>query len=109
MRAGDLDRTIEIQTFTTTTDGVGKEKKNWTPLYTVRAKVTPVRGEERFAALQNTAAAEVKFKIRYREDISTLNRIVYEGRTYDIVAVMELGRREGIELMARTRGEQGTK
>lgn len=109
MRSGDLDRDIEIQEFTTQKNTFGEEIKAWTTLYNMRAKVTPVRGEERYAALQNTAAAEVKFKIRYREDISTLNGVLYEGRSYDIVAVMELGRKEALELMARTRGEQGTK
>jgi len=47
----------------------------------------------------------VTFKIRYRTDINTQNRIVFDGSNWDITDVRQLGRRDGLEIDATARSD----
>jgi len=106
MRAGRLDRRIIIQENTPTQNGVGSEVDSWSDLYVVWAEVIPVRGTERYAGSQDAAVIEEKFKIRYLKGITPKNRILYNGRIYDIKgAPLEIGRREGLEIQAKARAD----
>lgn len=105
MRAGRLDRRIAIQQNTPTANSVGQEKESWSDLHTIWAEVTPVRGAERYAVNQDAAVIEEKFKIRYVPGITPKNRIFYNNRAYDIKGVLEIGRREGLEIHASARAE----
>ena len=105
MRSGDLDKTIELQYAVTVQDAFGEPVETWATLATVAAKVQPQRGSERFTAEQVVGKAVVTFKLRYRTDLSVLNRIRYNSRDYDIHDVRELGRREGLEIDASARAE----
>lgn len=105
MRAGDLDRTIELQSVSTVQNSFGEPVETWATFATVAAKVSPQRGDERFTAQQIVGKAVVTFKLRYRTDVTVLNRIRYVGRDYDIHDVRELGRREGLEIDASARAE----
>lgn len=105
MRAGRLDRRIELQKNSPTQNTAGEEVDNWTELYTVWAEVIPVRGSERYASQQDAAVIEEKFRIRYLSDITPKNRILYNSRIYDIKGVLEIGRREGLEIHAKARAE----
>lgn len=105
MRAGKLDRTIDLQALTTTTDSFGEPIETWTTFASPAAAVMPNRGNERFTAQQVVGDAVVTFKIRYRTDVSVLTRIVYDGRNWDVHDVREVGRREGLEIDASARAE----
>lgn len=106
MRSGELDKSIAIQTNTPVQDAFGEPIDSWATTVTVAAKVMPTRGGERFTAQQYVGRTVVTFKIRWRTTPPTVkNRIVYDGRTYDITDVRELGRREGLEIDATARSE----
>lgn len=115
MRAGQLDRMITLQRKTETYSPSGAPIEAWSDIaYRRHAKYRPVRGDERFGA-QYVAKEQVEFTIRYSPDvadISPLDRIVYPARQdtnppentiFDIMAVHELGRREGLRIMAARR------
>lgn len=101
MRAGKLDRRIVLQAFTTTQDGYGEENESWSTFATVWAQVMPFTGRERFVADQVSGEADTRFRIRWRSDIDVTQRIVYDGDTYDIEGVIEIGRHEGLEILAK--------
>jgi len=120
VRAGRLDRRITIQRFTTTYSPSGHPEKTWTNLVSRRwAEVRPVRGEERFSVPQLAAKEQVEFRIRWGQAVADVNprdRIVYpavepgspaeeidETRLYDILAVHEIGRRDGLRIIAARR------
>ena len=105
MRAGRLDRIILIQRKTTSADSFGEPIETWATVATVWAEMVPVRGQERYAAMQQIAEIDTVFRIRYRAGITPLDRISYNSRLYDIKHVLEIGRFEGLELMTRTRAE----
>lgn len=121
MRAGRLDRLIDIQRKTSTQDPAGEPVEAWTNLVERRAaSMAPVRGDERFSNPQTIATGQVDFRIRYSAnvaDLSPLDRLIYpamsEGETdipptrvHDILEVREIGRREGLQIIAQRRPDE---
>ena len=105
MRSGRLDRRLTLQRKTATENDYGEPVETWTTLATVWAEKIPVRGSERYAAMQTVAEVEERFKIRYRTGLTPLDRVICDGITYDVQGVIEIGRREGWEILARGRAE----
>ena len=65
-----------------------------------------LRGDERWNAQQVVAGISCKYRIRHRDDVGPLDMLTdSDGREYDISAVLELGRKDGIELIVNARGE----
>jgi len=102
MRAGRLSRRVAIQSVAETLNAYGEPIKAWTTAYTVYAQVTPLRGDERALNQQLVSRADTKFRIRYNSDmtITTKYRLVFDGENYDITAILEIGRKEGWEILA---------
>lgn len=106
IRSGRLDKRITIQRKTLTDNDYGEPVETWADLITLWAIYLPARGTERFAAAQQIAEIDTVFRIRYRQGITVMDRIVYNERTYDIKAVVDMcGRKDGIELYAKARAE----
>lgn len=108
--AGSLNRTITLQTATKTQDlESGEELIDWTAItpVTLPAAWLPGNTREAYQAQQRLAAyIDGVFRIRYRERPSPENnRIVFDGRTYDLKPPIELGLREGWDIPAVARAE----
>lgn len=82
------------------------------PLASRWAEKRDVSDRERLA-LQSDApeiAAQIttRFRILWSADVASLNpkdRVVFEGRVFDIKAVKEIGTREGLEISAMARAD----
>jgi SPP1 family predicted phage head-tail adaptor len=96
-QAGQLDRRITIQTFTTSTDDFGEVIPSFTTLADVWAKVEEKRGTEGEDDNQIIASKVVEFFIRYRSDINEQMRIVYNGQTYKIEAILNADARKAFQ------------
>ena len=107
IRSGALDTQVEIRRRVLVQDDeTGEATEAFEPLATVWAQVLPVRGSEPFAASQRFAEAETRFRIRWRGDVSPLDEIRHDGRDWEVLAVIQFGgRREGLDLVAKTRAE----
>jgi SPP1 family predicted phage head-tail adaptor len=95
MDAGQLDRRITLQRATETDNGYATVQSAWVDLASVWAKLMPMSGAERLAALENAAFANARFLIRKSTDVADLNakdRLVYGSVNYDIANVREEGR-----------------
>jgi SPP1 family predicted phage head-tail adaptor len=103
--AGKLDRRIALRVATQGADDFGSPVETWADLAVVWAEKRDLRGREFYQANADNAEIETVFRIRWRSDVSPLNRIAYDGRDYDIVSVAEIGRRDGLEIMAKARAE----
>lgn len=119
MRAGTLDRRVALQRKSATYSDSGQPVETWQTLGTSSrwASKLPVSGTERFSADQFAALEQVEFRIRWSDDISDLqpqDRLIEPASDasespvpprsiYDIIAVHELGRREGLRVMATRR------
>jgi SPP1 family predicted phage head-tail adaptor len=121
MRYGRLDRRVDLQRKTITVSPSGAAVETWATLSTRWASVNSVNGDERFSAPQLVAKAQVEFLLRWSSDIADLSaqdRIVYptvpetspatpipNGNIYDIADVAEIGRREGLKIIAVRRAD----
>lgn len=111
MRAGKLDRRIRIERYTTTTNDFGEAVPAWAALATVWAEAEQIRDGERFAAGEVAAERTHRFRIRWSgkvDDLTPKDRVVYpaeDGRTYNVISVKEIGRREGLEITAAARAD----
>jgi hypothetical protein len=94
---------------------MGQPIPTWSKLVSNRpAEYRPVRGEERFTAPQFLASEQVEFAVHWSSDLATLNpkdRVIYPaassapGSVYEIMGVLEIGRREGLRIMTARRAE----
>jgi head-tail adaptor len=71
----------------------------------VWAERLELRGSERWQSLQVISKVACKYRIRYRDDVGPMDMLIDGDREYDIHAALELGRREGKELLVAARGE----
>ena len=104
MRSGRLDRLITIKSKSIITNSFGEEVIVWvTTASDVWAERLELSGSERFTAQQTVPNMSCKYRIRYRRNITPLNILIEGGNEYDIQAVLEIGRKEGLELICSTR------
>lgn len=114
LSAGTLDREVTIEQLAVADSGYPVE--TWTELEAgVWMSKQDLRGNERFAAAQLSAGFDTKWTLQWRDDmdpdyvnVPKTRRLVYRGRTYDIVQAVELGRREGIALMTLAAADPGS-
>lgn len=99
--SGDLDRRITIEDVTRGQSGTGQPVETWSVFATVWASKRDLRGREYFEARADQAEVTTEFKIRPLTGLKREMRIQYDGETYDIMHIAELGRREGHMILAR--------
>lgn len=110
MQSARLDRRLTLQRFTSTQDpGSGENVETWSDLATVWANYKPVSDGEKMQAGEVSATLSARFTIRYDSawaDLSALDRVVFEGRTFDVWGCKEVdGRRQFLEITAAVRSE----
>lgn len=101
MRAGKLDRRVRIERETVTRDDHGGQVQAWELVATVWAQVVPLRGQALVQSAQLMPGVETKFVMRWREGVTAADRLVYDGENYQILHLAEIGRREGLEILAK--------
>jgi SPP1 family predicted phage head-tail adaptor len=108
MKAGSLDRRITVERATMTANHVGEIVPTWVTLTTAPASMVDIPDGERWRAAEVSATVTTRFQIRWNTVTATItpkDRIVCEGRTFDIFHVKELDRRVGLEITASARAE----
>ena len=105
MEAGRRDRRISIERAVETTDGLGGTVHTWLPLAMVWAEVEPLSDGERWRAQEVAAHVTHRFRILWGVGVLPTDRVVYDGRVFDVSGVREIGRQEGQELTAAARAE----
>jgi len=105
VRAGKLDRIITLRSRVQTKNDFGEMEESFKDLGKVWAEKRDLRGNERFVAQQTVGRVDTVFRIRHRTDISSLSELICDEENYEIQGILELGRREGLELQARRRSE----
>ena len=104
MRAGNLDRVIEIQRRTTGLDLYGTPVETWSTFATMRAQLLKNATDDRESARGHTTDAVLTFRMYYLASLSLNDRLLYEGQQYEITGMMEIGRRVGIDLTCQRAG-----
>jgi SPP1 family predicted phage head-tail adaptor len=85
---GDLRRRVEIRTNTPTKDAKGQNQPNWSTIATVWASIEPASGTHFVATEQVRNETTHKVVIRYFAGLTPRNQLVYNGRTFNILSVI---------------------
>lgn len=72
----------------------------WTDFVTVWAEIVKQSANEFLTGFGEAEARTVIFRIRYRADITTVDKIMFDGVAHDIKEISEIGWRDGLELRA---------
>ena len=105
--AGQLDRTISfniIDGSRSSTSGAAKRNVLST-IANVPAAFIPVKGAELIRAGQVIDNFDARFLVRFRTDIAPKDEVVYNGVEYDIYQISEIGRQQGLEILAKARNQ----
>ncbi|PHM70028.1 phage head closure protein [Xenorhabdus kozodoii] len=106
MRAGALRDRITIQKNEQTRSPGGSVIKAWVNIAEVWAEVKFISGRELVASGRILSEATVRIWLRYRNDITTTHRIIYQGNSshsqaFAIVAVIPDPKRTHLELLCK--------
>lgn len=105
MRAGNLNKKVEIQNLGTTTNDFGEvEDGQWTLFKTVYANILPVSGKEGFMSNTDFAKTSHKIRVRFFNGLNASMRVVYDNRIFDILSVINVAERNKEYLIVATEG-----
>lgn len=128
MQSGPLDRLISIQRNTAAPSPSGEPIEAWTNIALRRAASKgPITGNERFASPEKVAYEQTEFRVRYSADVAALTPldrvvepalsqeqaddpayVIPQRSIYDVLGVMEIGRREGLRILTQRRADVTT-
>ena len=104
---GRANQRIKLQAKSVTRNDIGEEVVTWADVVTdtadhaIWAEAWPLKGREFFAAQQTQYAADVRFRIRYRDGVTREQRILWNDEPYDIIMLVDVGAaRQTIEILA---------
>ena len=103
MNIGRMDRRIVIKQLTTTKDTWNHDIVSYTTRATVWATVKEKTGTEVQDNDQRVAKSKTEFTIRHRSDLEYTDTITFGGDVYDIHSFVEIGRAEGLTIVAEKR------
>lgn len=109
LNVNKMDRLISILRAQVSKDEFNADILTWVPLVSeIWAEASPVNDAERLRAGEVLSSKQYRFRIRYSPEVCNIDprdRVSYDGRIYDINGVKEIGRREGFEITATSRGD----
>jgi len=99
MRAGLLDRVIVINAPTVAPDDNGTPQTTWATFATLRAQLLQRSTAEMMLKSFGEETGETTgFRIRWLDGLTLAMQVTYNGDTYRILNVKEIGRRVAQEL-----------
>lgn len=99
---GRMSKRVTIKAPQEVRSRSGETTMNWdTTVATVWASVDGLSSRDILQAQQANVIATHKIRIRKRDDVTHLHRIVWRGRTMEIASVTERSGMEILELLAR--------
>lgn len=105
MNSGRLDRQITIERNAGTRDAYGQVSESWGTYKTLWAQKIEAKGTEAQIDAQQQGERPVTFRVRYRDDLLTSDRLVYNSDSYDILNFVEIGRRHMLDIICTKYGD----
>lgn len=94
LTSGMLRHKITIERESQVQDNVGGYSSSWSTLSQPFAFIKPMSGNERFWANRLESNLTHRIFLRYITDITTKDRIIYDGREFQIRAIINVEERD---------------
>lgn len=88
MRAGQLNRRITVQQLAAGQDALGQPVQTWSLVAELWAHILHSSGIETIKAGAEMSIVRASIRVRYTRQITAGMRILAEGYTYNVVAVL---------------------
>ena len=98
MRSGSLSHRVSLERLEESVGASGEAVATWTPYAEVWAQRVTLTAEEFLAGMGEGERRVAVFRTRWRGDLRLADRIVHDGIAYNLVEIVELGRKAGLEL-----------
>lgn len=89
MEAGKLNRQVTFQRKTTAELPSGEEVTSWVDAGTCWAALENITAADAARQYGQAVQAELRFKVRYRTDLTTLMALTYSGQRYEVIKLEE--------------------
>ena len=99
LRSGLMDRLAAVQAPTESANGIGEPILTWSDFATRWIAILPLSGNEQMTAMAQEGSVTHRVRMRYTSGMKPKMRLVAEGRTFEVMSVVERGRKEEHELM----------
>lgn len=93
-QTGKLDQRVTLQSLAETNNS-GQLQQVYSDVATVWAEVIARKADEAFEAARTNARRTIRVRIRYRADVTTKWRLVWQGQAYNIIDPDRSARRDG--------------
>lgn len=100
MQAGKLQHSVELQRMTEELGPGRVPVQTWSIYAIVRAEIRQAGISEFLTTYGEGVSNNAVFLIRWIPGVSVADRIVHGGKAWNIVAIAEIGRKQGLELRA---------
>lgn len=101
IKAGTLRERVVVQKPSSTRSPAGNVTLGWATERTVWAAVHGLSGREVLQAMQADVTVSYRVIIRFFDGITPEHRILWRGRTLEVVTALERSNREYHELLCR--------
>jgi head-tail adaptor len=98
MRAGNLDRVIQIERRFSALDQYGTSIDVWISFATMRAQKLENAVSDREGARGDTTDNVITFRMRWIDGVSLEHRVTYQDQPFKIMTIKEIGRRVGLDI-----------
>lgn len=95
MRAGRIRQRITIQRATETTDSYGQKTLTWATHKAMWSMLEFDGGSEQREAMRTQGVRSGTATMRYLSDVTEKDRFTFDGRTFQIVGVVNVDRHHG--------------
>jgi SPP1 family predicted phage head-tail adaptor len=86
-RIGNLRERVTLLRRAVGQDGWGQPTETYVPFDEVSARVEPLKGSEAIAAAQVQSTQSYRIYLRYRDDLTVLDRIAWGAITLNVTAI----------------------
>lgn len=99
LKSGIMDTLATVQTPTESANSIGEPELAWSTFATRWIAILPLSGNEQISAMANEGSVTHRVRMRFTPGLKPKMRLQAGGRQFEIMAVIERGRREEHELM----------
>lgn len=89
--SSSLRHRLALESEQQTPDSAGGYVRSWAHVAYVWAEITPIGGKERLFVEKIQAESTHRIRMRYRDDITPKNRLVFDNRIFSIRAIQNVG------------------
>jgi SPP1 family predicted phage head-tail adaptor len=105
LKAGKMDCRVSVERFTNTVNAFGTPVMTWAATHSIWAQVIQRSAKEFLEAVGDVDRELIVFRIRFIAGVTAADRVIFEGRAFDIQEVTPWAREGVLDLRCAATGQ----